>query len=429
MTTTTALTTLMLTMLTQLLMMTMTTMVLPVAVVLDVVMAEQQVGSSSSYTWDFDSCDVTAYYSGLPGGNASPQAWSRSDLQTLLKETHRNVLPFTRVGEPGNDDVWSAMIDLDRGTISNTVQLLYTNTQIDAIPFGQRTWLKEHLWPVSRGIGLDDDGPDLSDVHNIRPVSTLSDIVRGDSYFGECGVLVRDVTTCQQPAEGSADDTCICDRGSGSAIYTPPTSRKGEVARALLYMDLRYDGSEDGTSDLRLTDCPFQSETDMAYLSQMITWHLEDPPSPEEITRNNQACQRWQGNRNPFVDYPDLAVQLHYEPYMLPPVGERVIYEECEAIPTQAPTAKPNDCDTLTDPGDIYIWLLNSQDPDSVGLYTFQDIPPGYTLYMTDNPWNGTHFVEQSTSGNDGTLMVRTNIILYSAVIRITYHTHHTGRR
>lgn len=86
----------------------------------------------------------------------------------------------------------------------------------------------------------------------------------------------------------------------------------------------------------------------MGFLSQMTTWHLQDPPSAEEILRNQQICQHWQGNRNPFVDHPELATALHYEPFSLPEIGERTIYEACEKLPTL-----PNSCDTLVGVGDI----------------------------------------------------------------------------
>lgn len=356
----------------------------------------QEIGD---YTWNFDGCDPGEYYGNLLQSNTDESQWDRDELQKLLLETHRNVLPYTREGEPGLDDGWAALMDVDQGSIPGTVSLLYTNNQMEAIPFGQRSWVKEQIWPLDRGIGL--EGPDLSDVHNARPTTVLSDVVRGDSFFGECGVLVKDVNSCQQPAEGAAEDTCNCDGRSG--LFTPPADKKGDIARALLYMDLRYDGNELFTLDLRLTDCPFQPESDMAYLSQMIQWHLDDPPSPEEVARNDQICRHWQGNRNPFVDFPDLAVGLHYEPLALPAVGERKIYEACEKIPTQAPTMERNHCDRLS-PGDVYVWLLNSDEPDTVGLYSFVTMPGGFELYMTDNPWNGTQFLEQG--GNDGTLLV-----------------------
>jgi len=104
------------------------------------------------------------------------------------------------------------------------------------------------------------------------------------------------------------------------------------------------------------------------------------------------------------VDYPDLVTVLYYEPFPLPPVGERTQYEACDKLPTLPPTYAPNDCDLAVNPSDIYIWLLNSDDPDTVAMYTFRDFPEGLReLYMTDNPWNGTQFVE-STPNVDGTL-------------------------
>jgi hypothetical protein len=183
-----------------------------------------------------------------------------------------------------------------------------------------------------------------------------------------------------------------------------------------MYMDLRYDGKEPFTLDLRLTDCPFQPERDMAYLSQMLTWHLEDPPDEAEIARNNKVCANWQGNRNPFVDFPDLASVVFPPPSPLPGIGERLIYEKCEALPTQAPTFAANECDLL-DEGDVVIWLLNSQMPMSIGLYSFVPLSEGFELYITDRPWDGEQFLIQDNTTDplnvtDGTLKVSTIFLL-----------------
>jgi endonuclease I len=359
--------------------------------------SESDTSSAMDYTYSFDGCDVESYYSSL---SADAMTWTREDVHSIIQSTHRNVLPYTRVNTPGVDDVWAALMDIDVGPVPDTVNLLYTNSYIDAIPFGQRGWVKENIFPADRGIGL--DGPDLSDIHNIKPNDVLASTVRGDRFFGECGVLTPNPETCQQPAEGAADDTCLCE-----TVFTPPANVKGDIARALLYMDLRYDGSDfPETRNLRLTDCPFQLEHDMAYLSQMLQWHSEDPPDEAEMLRNSKVCEHWQGNRNPFVDFPELAQALHYEPFELPRIGDRIIYEACEKIPTEPPRPPTNECDTVIQPGDVYIWMLNSNDPDSIGLYSLVSLPENMTLFLTDNPWNGTQFVEHG--GNDGTLMVRT---------------------
>jgi hypothetical protein len=142
----------------------------------------------------------------------------------------------------------------------------------------------------------------------------------------------------------------------------------------------------------------------MAYLSQMLQWHAEDPPDESERLRNDKACMFWQGNRNPFVDHPELSTQIFGQPLPLPAVGERLIYEACEAIPTLSPTFTPNQCE-FYEPGDFQIWVMNSDDPDTVGIYAFPDMPEGFELFMTDNPWNGDEFVEQ-----EGTLSVSSEL-------------------
>ena len=64
------------------------------------------------------------------------------------------------------------------------------------------------------------------------------------------------------------------------------------MARAIMYMDLRYDGDESGVEDLVLTDCPevVPNGAGMGYLSQLLQWHLADPPDEEERKRNDHVC-------------------------------------------------------------------------------------------------------------------------------------------
>jgi len=331
----------------------------------------------------YGGCSSGDYYSGLDL-NANPETL-RTFLANLLHDTHRGVLSNTNVDDPGVGDTWAALMDLDQGSFPGKVRLLYAQQDVDAIPFaGSRGWTKEHLFPINRGVGV--DGPDISDVHNLRPITYLSDIVRKDRYFGECGILTQ-ADTCVNPAEGGAEGTCACNR-----IYTPPPKVRGDIARAIMYMDVRYDGRDDNTLNLRLTDCPFQHERDMAYLSQMITWHKQDPPDDEERARNDKVCSTWQGNRNPFVDNPELVDALWGPPLPLPAIGERQIYEACELIPTEPPTVEPNQCERLN-PGDIYFWLINSQTPTTLGLFSFLEMESGFELYMTTNPWDGEKFL------------------------------------
>jgi len=364
----------------------------------------------------FLDCSLDDYYGGLSSDQSS---WTRDELQSLLYLTHRNNVEFTNSIDPGIDDVWGALIDVDEGIEPGTVSLIYSSDDelLPSIPFGETSWVRDHLFPILRGV--DRQGPDLTDIHAIRPATALSNFVAGDKFFGVCKVLTTSPEQCISPAEGAASDTCVCER-----IFEPPTSKKGDIARALMYMDLRYDGNEPDTLDLRLTDCPFEAERDMAYLSQIITWHKEDPPDDAEMTRNLRTCAYWQGNRNPFIDYPDLVDVLFPQPSTLPDIGP-LIYEKCESIPTLPPTFVNNECDLLPE-GDIVPFLINSgegkssstttsgeeETPDveslglSLGLYSFSPMEVGFELFLTDNPWDGATFLELNTT-TDGTIKVK----------------------
>ena len=130
---------------------------------------------------------------------------------------------------------------------------------------------------------------------------------------------------------------------------------------------------------------------EFGYLSTLLEWHAQDPVSAVEMTRNNRICERWQGNRNPFVDYPQLVPKFFGEPDTVP--ENSVAYSKC-VEPTNSPTAVPNACSTLR-AGDTPVFLVNSDDPDQIIFYTLANIDADIEyLYVTDNAWNGENFVE-----------------------------------
>ena len=97
--------------------------------------------------------------------------------------------------------------------------------------------------------------------------------------------------------------------------------RRGDVARALMYMDVRYAGGTHGVTgktepDLILTDdrsLMEQSNTGdnepvgyMGLLSVLLQWHKENPVDLIEF-QHHEAVASFQGNRNPFIDHPEWA--------------------------------------------------------------------------------------------------------------------------
>ena len=157
------------------------------------------------------------------------------------------------------------------------------------------SWNREHLWPRSRG-DADHAGPDDSDLFYIVPTDIGVNGARGDLYFDESNTADPNY---QIPAHPLAPQTS---RDSDS--WQPAPSERGDIARALFYMEVRYDGTEPNTTDMELTSYP-PSGSQMANLNTLLLWHQEDPPDAAERARNDLIFDNYQHNRNPFIDRPE----------------------------------------------------------------------------------------------------------------------------
>lgn len=97
-------------------------------------------------------------------------------------------------------------------------------------------------------------------------------------------------------------------------MFQPPASVRGDIARALFYMAVRYDGDavqDPGTRDLELSDSPDASWGYMGVLSVLRAWHEADPVDDVERLRNGLVCGQ-QGNRNPFIDHPEWVADIDW---------------------------------------------------------------------------------------------------------------------
>jgi predicted extracellular nuclease/endonuclease I len=149
-------------------------------------------------------------------------------------------------------------------------------------------WNREHLWAKSHGFPGESQHA-FTDAHHLRAADKSVNGDRGDLDFEEGGQAHNECTACRFDADS----------------WDPGPSRRGDVARALLYMDLRYDGSDGGTPDLELVDRTTSiGERRFGHLCTLLVWHVEDLVDEAERQRNDVVF-RWQGNRNPFVDHPE----------------------------------------------------------------------------------------------------------------------------
>jgi endonuclease I len=149
-------------------------------------------------------------------------------------------------------------------------------------------WNREHVWCCARmklnGVDArpdEDTKSHATDLHNLHPACPSSNGLHGDNYFSEegGGGMYPNV----------ADGTFT----SGSHAYNGDF--RGDLARTLFYMCVRYEG-------LSLTDDPStNSETTNGILTDLLAWDKADPVDAWESQRNDRVYG-YQGNRNPFVD-------------------------------------------------------------------------------------------------------------------------------
>ncbi len=156
------------------------------------------------------------------------------------------------------------------------------------------SWNREHVWPQSllpESSSLGDNTKDSrSDLHELRASCKTANSYRGDKYFDNT----------------QTSSTCMPNLTSNeiNGIHSFTGEFRGEVARTCFYMYVRYNS----TLGITLSNSP-SGDSQMGILDTLVEWSNTYQPTEFEKQRNDRIYQ-YQGNRNPFVDYPDLVNQL-----------------------------------------------------------------------------------------------------------------------
>ena len=192
------------------------------------------------------------------------------------------------------------------------------------------TYNREHTWPNSLGFGTPTGDLGLpyspyTDTHMLYLSDTNYNADRGNKPYANCSSGCGERPTEVNNDNGGGTGTYP---GNSNWVQTPDGNggsfevwgkRKGDMARAVMYMAIRYEGEDDvntGQSepDLELTDnrslivATSNSPAYMGLLSTLLAWHQADPPDEGDRARN-EVIFSFQGNRNPFVDHPEWATQ------------------------------------------------------------------------------------------------------------------------
>ncbi|WP_431687530.1 endonuclease [Hahella sp. NBU794] len=233
--------------------------------------------------------DVDGYYSSAMGKTG---AALKSALNGILR--NHTAMSYSQV--------WDALKYTDEDPDdSSHVMLLYSGRSIDKDDnAGQSNsgdaWNREHVWPKSHGFSSSSQYAH-TDIHHLRPADVSINSARGNKDFDLGGSAIGEAPENKTDADS----------------FEPRDAVKGDVARMIFYMDVRYEGGDDsGTPNLQLVNYSGTGTNDpkLGKLCQLLQWHNQDPVDAWEKRRNQRIYER-QGNRNPFIDNPGWAQEIY----------------------------------------------------------------------------------------------------------------------
>lgn len=234
---------------------------------------------------------VPAYYSAVDFSLTGEPL--KAELSQLVTTTQTYNMPYS--------EVWNALkqTDLDPANPEN-VLLIYGFNDGDMATNNDRTrdkdlschvssctglWVREHTFAQSLGdpqLGTVGAG---SDPHHLRAIDSQMNNSRSNRSF----------------ADGSGTAVPLA-----GGLWYPGDEWKGDVARMMMYMYLRYQ-SQCEPVDVGSGSTSYSPLGDMPNI--FLEWNQEDPVSQYEMNRN-LILQGLMGNRNPFIDNPYLATMI-----------------------------------------------------------------------------------------------------------------------
>lgn len=194
-----------------------------------------------------------------------------ADIIDILKEADQNP--------ENSNEVWLVYIEQGRPKL---------DFQTGSVSTGK--WNREHTYPRSRGNFFDIEEDEIADGRDIFWNTTADSLRHGNSDAH----ALRAVDGPENSSRGNQH----------YGQYIGPTATQGsfygDVARSVLYMEIRYNGLQ------VVNGFPEGTVGELGDLATLLEWHRNDPPDDFEMNRNN-VVYTWQFNRNPFIDQPDLV--------------------------------------------------------------------------------------------------------------------------
>ncbi|MBU8891881.1 MAG: endonuclease [Bacteroidales bacterium] len=247
---------------------------------------------------------------------------------------------------------------------NNVITCVYSDYEVNS-PYGGTTTYPtpincEHTIPQSF---FNEADPMVSDIHHLFPTYENWNSTRSNYPLTE----IDDNTTSKwmyldQSQTSIPSSNIDLYSESASSVFEPRENHKGNAARAIFYFYTMYPTQAGDMSQVGDIDIFYQ-------------WHLDDPVDAEEIERNNEI-ETYQGNRNPFIDYPETVARAW------------------ELSPVNTPPVTPA---LQIDAGETSISLSWNNVSDENGYKLYKSSGSGYSL-LTDLAANTTSYTDNSVS-------------------------------
>lgn len=238
----------------------------------------------------------SGYYSSCEGKKA----------QALLVELHNIIGPHQTVSYNALWDVYKESDLRDDGTIwdmYSTKHWTPGSEQCGNYSSVGDCYNREHSFPKS---WFNDASPMSSDAFHIYPTDGKVNGQRSNYPYGECEGGTTLSSSGGVQALGRLGTSTF--PGYNGKVFEPDDEYKGDFARGYFYMAACYNNRIASWNSDMLAGNSYPAYTTWA-VNLLLKWHRQDPVSQKETDRNN-VIYRYQNNRNPFIDYPDLAEHI-----------------------------------------------------------------------------------------------------------------------
>lgn len=212
--------------------------------------------------------------------------------------------------------VWNAFETTDRlpngkmWDIYSTCNWTYKTSQCGSYTTICDCYNREHSVPKSWfNVSTESTSrPPSVDIHHLYPTDGRVNGERGNFPYGEVGTPDNSIVNSNESALGKRG-SARSGLGYSGTVFEPVDDYKGDLARTYFYMVTRYQdevASWNGADASKMLAGNAYPAFNNWAINMLLRWSKEDPVSEKETNRNN-AVEKIQKNRNPFIDHPNLA--------------------------------------------------------------------------------------------------------------------------